>query len=400
MRNFLVKFGLGAAMLLVVCGNAAAQAALPNEAVQARDNLAVEAVRAKLQFDDARSAMPNGYITQLAALKRKYQQQGDLDGTLAVIKEAKRFTEARDGGGDVFDVVPELPTEALVKEPEELRKLQETYLRVISERSEALNKQLEERVSNLVTQLDTLVRELTRQNRIEEALAVRAEGDEWRRALDNGSAGEAAERLAAKLPSATRRELGEQQNSGRVREFGVSDTTWRSWKLDRIASYAQEGILFAHPDLPDELVMTYDEPAGELRVQGVCAVAQAPIDMRERTWFGKAARWFVPSPEHLQATFTVTSQGLARNKDSGPSLQIVVQSSKGRHQVYSQALMYREITLRLEYDKETGSNRIVWVQGQTAAPINLPANAGPLRLLLTVTVCQLGERCDTTITVK
>ena len=108
----------------------------------------------------------------------------------------------------------------------------------------------------------------------------------------------------------------------------------------------------------------------------------------------------VPSPEHLQATFTVTSQGLARNKDSGPSLQIVVQSSKGRHQVYSQALMYREITLRLEYDKETGSNRIVWVQGQTAAPINLPANAGPLRLLLTVTVCQLGERCDTTITVK
>jgi hypothetical protein len=185
-----------------------------------------------------------------------------------------------------------------------------------------------------------------------------------------------------------------------VREFGVSDTTWRSWKLDRIASYAQEGILFAHPDLPDELVMTYDEPAGELRVQGVCAVAQAPIDMRERTWFGKAARWFVPSPEHLQATFTVTSQGLARNKDSGPSLQIVVQSSKGRHQVYSQALMYREITLRLEYDKETGSNRIVWVQGQTAAPINLPANAGPLRLLLTVTVCQLGERCDTTITVK
>jgi len=40
------------------------------------------------------------------------------------------------------------------------------------------------------------------------------------------------------------------------------------------------------------------------------------------------------------------------------------------------------------------------VQGQTAMPVTLPPGAGAIRLLFTITVCRVGERCDSVIAIR
>lgn len=385
--------------LLMVVSPAKAQAALPAEVSQARELLVAEFVRAKNQHEEARAALPNMYLSQLAALKRKFQEDGDLDGMLATLQEARRFIAARAAEADPFEAVPELPTEALVNAPAELRQLQDAYLKSHSERAEALAKQAEDRVIQFTTRLDTLTRDLTRRNRIEEALAVRAENERWQRVLDEGRAFAAAERLTAGISDPSAYETSSATQNGTDADLPLT-APWRTWKLDRIASYAQEGSLFAHPDLPDELTLNFDETAGEIRVHGLCRVAQAPVEMRERSWFGKAIRWTVAAPEDLQATFVIISKMLATGKDYGPAAQLIVQNDKTRQQTFYMPLTYRETTLRIEYDEETACHRIVWVQGQTSMPITLPADAGTIRLLLAVTVCRVGERCDSVIAIR
>ncbi len=380
---------------------AKAQTALPAEAAQAREALAAETGKAKAQHEAARAALPTVYIGQLATLKRKFQEDGDLDGMLATMKEAKRFVAAQAAEADPFEAVPELTTEALVAAPAELRQLQDAYLKSHADRAEALTRQVEERVAQLIARLEALVKDLTRQNRIEEALAVRAENERWRQALAEKRAFEAADRLARDFPAAAQETPAETPAEQKPPDTAaVPAAPWRAWKLDRIATYAQEGSLFAHPDLPDELTLAFDEAAGEMRVQGVCTVAQAPVEMRERSWFGKAVRWSVPTPEHLQATFHIVSKELAPGKDFGPAVQLVVQNDKTRQQVFTLPLTYRETTLRIEYDKTTAGHRIVWVQGQTAMPVTLPPGAGAIRLLFTITVCRVGERCDSVIAIR
>lgn len=378
-----------------------ASPALPAEASKALGGLASEFIKLKAQHEETRAALPIAYINQLAALKRSFQEKGDLDGMMATVREAKRVTTAIEGAADPFEAVPELPAAALVTSPKELRQLQDAYLKTHAERAAALNRQVADRVSQITERLDELVRELTKRNRIEDALAVRAENKRWSQALANGRAFEESDRLAGTLPAEMREDVAVIAATQRdAASDALPIPTWRSWKLDRIGSYAQEGTLFAHPDLPDELTLNFDSEQGHIRVHGICRVAQAPVEMRERSWFGKAIQWSVPTPAQLEATFIIVSKEVSAGKDFGPAVQIIVQNDKTRQQVYSLPLTYRETTLQLAYDKTTGSHRIVWVQGQSGMVLDLPANAGNIRLLLAVTVYRPGERCDSLIAIR
>ncbi len=394
--------------LLMATALAAAQVALPAEASQALTVFDAEFAKIRGQHEEALAALPQLYLNQLAALKRKFQESGDLDGMLSVIQESKRFAAAIAGESDPFEETPELPDDALVAAPEALRQLQDAYLKNKSDRSEARNKQVIELVGRLTGRLEALMRELTIRNQIAGAMAVKRELEQWRKAIAEGRAVDEAERRMATPDTRTPPESMPVAPAKPADPVAPRDpppdtsreASWRSWKLDRIANYAQEGSLFAHPDLPDELTLDFESGRGLIRVQGVAKVGQAPVEMRERSWFGKALRWTIPAPENLEALFVIVSKDLASNKDAGPSVQLIVQSDKTRQQTFTLPLMYRETTLQLAYDKATGSHRIVWLQGQTGMPLDIPADAGNIRLLLTIAVCRPGERCDSTIVIR
>jgi len=389
--------GVALAFFPAVC--AFAQASLPQEAAQAFAVFDAELARIRGQPEDPQASLPRQYLSQLAALRRKFQENGDLDGTVAVMREAKRFVAAIEGETDPFEVVPELPESALVKAPEALRQLQDGYLKARTERAGSSEKQVAELVVRLADRLDAIVKDLTMRNRIPEALAVRKEAETWRRAVADGRVAEAVERRSPPRTAANTSDPGNDTPDPHV-PASPPGAPWRSWKFDRVANYAQEGALFAHPDLPDELTLEFDKERGHMRVHGVAKVAQAPVEMRERFWFGKAVRWFVPSPESLDATFVITSKEFAAGKDLGPAAQIVIQSDKTRQQTFTVPLMYRETSIQIAYDKPSKTHRISWIQGQTGVPVELPADATNIRLLFSIAVYRPGERCDSAIVIR
>ncbi|GEM_PF-1540521 len=385
-------------LAFAMAARAAASSTLPPEAAQLLVVFDAECAKIKVQHEEAVVSLPRVYTNQIATLRRKFQESGDLEGMLAAIREEKRFIAAVEGEADPFERVPEMPESALVKSPEALCQLQESYLKNRSDRADVRNKQLVELVGRLTGRLDVIMRDLTIRNRIPEAVLVRREAEYWRQALADDRVFDMTERRAI-----VRTETASLPEQGAISDAlitGPSNAPWRQWKLDQISNYAQEGSLFGHPDLPDELTIDVDKARGQIRVDGVCKISQAPVEMRERSWFGKAVRWTVPDSKLLAATFQIASRELAPAKDTGPAVQLIVQCDKARPQVFTRSIMYRDMTIQILYDAETASHRIVWVQGQIGIPVNVPANARTIRVLLTVTVNRPGERCDSLITLK
>ena len=397
-RAALTRYGaLCALFALALAVPAAAQNGTHPEVVQALAVFDAECAKIQNQHEELVAAPPRHYTNQLAAVRRKLQDAGDLEGILAIRDEMDRFIKAITGDADPFEPVPEMPESALVKTPAVLRQLQDAYLKSRGDQAELRNKQIADLTARLTARLDAIIRDLTIRNRISDAVLVKKEADYWRKMLAENQVGVVIESRAlersGRLPPAKGDPASETSGAR-------AEAPWRAWTLDKVAGYAQEGSLFDHPDLPDELSLTFDKELGQIRVEGVRVVDQASIDMRDRSWLGKAIRWTIPAAKQLEATFQITSKALAPNKDAGPAVQIIVQYDKTPSQVFTQPILHRDMTIQIVCDAATGMRRIFWVQGQTGIPLTIPADAQTIRVLLTVTGSRPGERCDSTITVR
>ena len=393
--------GLFAALAIALAVPASAQNAPPPEVAQALAVFDAECAKIQSQHEETGAGSPRVYTNQLAALRRKLQDVGDLEGILVVMQESERFITVIAGDADPFERVPEMPESALVKTPAALRQLQDAYLKNKSDQAELCNKQITDLAGRLIGRLDAITKELTIRNRIPDAVLVKKETDYWRKAMAENRLFGAIECRAlvrsGRLPPASD-DLSEATPGART--GSSADAPWRTWTVEPVARYAREGSLFGHPDLPDELSLTFDKERGQIRVEGVRVVDQASIDMRDRSWLGKAIRWTIPAAKQLDATFQITSKALAPNKDAGPAVQIIVQYDKTPSQVFTQPILHRDMTIQIVYDTETDARRIFWVQGQTGMPLTIPADARSIRLLLAITTRRPGERCDSTITVR
>jgi hypothetical protein len=390
------------AFALALTVPAAAQNATPPEVAQALAVFDAECAKIQSLHEETVAGSPRVYTNQLMVIRRKLQDAGDLEGVLAVMQESERFIAAIKGEADPFELVPEMPESALVKTPATLRQLQDSYLKNKSDQAELRNKQFTDLAGRLIGRLDVITRDLTIRNRIAEAVLVKKEGDYWRKMIADSQMfgvieGRMLERSGRMPP--TKVDPPATPSGGRTESS--AEAPWRTWKLAKIAGYAQEGSLFDHPDLPDELSFTFDKENGQIRVDGIRVVAQTSIDMRDRAWLGKAIRWSVPSAKQLDATFQITSKALAPNKDGGPAVQLIVQYDKTSPQVFTWPILYRDMTLQIVHDAATDSRRIVWVQSRLPGTlITVPADALNIRVLLTLTTRRPGERCDSTITVR
>ena len=163
----------------------APNAPLPGEAYKLADVFRTEVVKASQQYADAIKNQPGVQQTQLAALQKKLQDAGDLDGYLAVTKEVKRFAEALKAEPDPFEKIPELPESALVEKPEALRALQDQYLKAHKDKSDVRTKKVEDLARGYVTQMEVVQKDLTIKGRIHEAIAVKKEIERIRKGIED-----------------------------------------------------------------------------------------------------------------------------------------------------------------------------------------------------------------------
>jgi hypothetical protein len=244
---------------------------------------------------------------------------------------------------------------------------------------------------------------LTRNNRIADAVVVRHEVERLRKNVTNDQfmaqalialTQSAATNGAGILPPAG----GAPGGAGAPAVYGTVPD-WAKWGWEKTENYAQEGYLFAHPDLPNELEIDFNHKTGRGRVSGRCYYDRMVVDMRERNSFGKAIMWQITNVQTLNATFQLQSKEISVGQNYGPTAQLVLFADKTPLLALTVPLMATETTLRVVKDPEGNRCALMWLQGKRTEKVNLP-DTGTLHLLFAITVRNPGERCDTSIVMQ
>ena len=370
---------------------------LPAEALKLGEHFRVDVAKVAQQYAEAIKNLPAVQQTQLQALQKKLQEGGDLDGYLAVAKEIKRFAEALKAEPDPFEKIPELPDSALVNKPDALRGLQDQYIKAHKDKLDVRDKRVEDLAHAYITQLESLKADLTIKGRIREAIVVKKESERIRKGLEEKTfVQQSLSAVPAAKPAAS---TAESTSTADVPVYGKTPE-WAKWQFDRTASFAGDANLFAHPDLPDQLDISFTPKTGRGRISGACDVGRQTVDMHECAWFGKAIQWKVKDFSTLNATILLQSQEIAAGQGYGPKAYLLLMNDKGPlGEGLEVTMMWKDVTLLIAKDPEANRCTLSWVQGKIKKTVDLPAS-GNVRVLFGIALRNLGERCDTTITMQ
>jgi hypothetical protein len=378
--------------------------ALPLEANKFAESLRVEIPRIAQQYWEAIASLPATHSNQMVALQKKLQDAGDLDGYLAVNQEIKRFCDAIKAEPDPFEDISEMPKSALVELPDALRAMQDQYIKAYKDKGDLRNKNLEGLYRNYITQLETLKTDLTIKGRIPEAVIVKKEAERLRKGMEEKTL---IPQILATLPVRPRLAITPLPAGPIEAPTSVTNIPaygrmpdWAKWQFDRVANCTADASLFAHPDLPDQLTFDFSAKTGRGRITGRCEVERSEINMRECTWFGKAIQWKVKDFTTLNATIVLQSKEISPGKGYGPRAHLVLLADKGPLGEWLEVpLMWKDVTLTLAKDPAANRCTLGWVQGKIKKVVDLPAR-GSVRVLLGLSVRNLGERCDTTLSLQ
>jgi len=370
---------------------------LPAEAVKLGDHFRSEAAKIAQQYAETIKNMPAIQQTQLTSLQKKLQEAGDLDGYLTVTKEIERFADALKAEPDPFEKVPELPAGALVEKPDSLRALQDQYIKAHKEKRDIRDKGIEDRARNYIAQMENLKSELTIKGRIRDAIAVKKEIERIRKGLEDKTF--VQQTLTAANPPARSSVIEPAATNNEVPVYGKVPE-WAKWQFDRTGNFAGDASIFLHPDLPDQLNIDFAHKIGRGRISGRCEVERQTVDMRECAWFGKAIQWKVKDFSTLNATITLQSKEIAAGQGYGPKAYLLLLNEKGAlGEGLEATLMWKEVTLTIAKDPDSNRCTLGWVEGKKKKTIDLPAS-GNVRVLFGIALRNLGERCDTTISMQ
>ena len=120
-----------------------------------------ELARLRTETRGERLRMPQEHIAALKDLEMSYQKSGELKSLLAVRSERQRF---------ISD--PSVPAIVLVRVPDRLRSLQQSYIERYNGLSSAQETSIDDLRDKYLRALEKLQKDLTRQGKIESALAV------------------------------------------------------------------------------------------------------------------------------------------------------------------------------------------------------------------------------------
>ena len=400
MKHLLALLLLGAQLLPVWQSTAAEEpniptGTLPAEAMKLGELLRAETAKISQQYAESLKALPAVQLAQLAALQKKLQDAGDLDGYLLVNKEVKRFTDALKTDPDPFEKIPEMPESSLVDKPESLRAIQDQYIKAYKDKNDVRGKRVEDLVRGYLGQMDNLKANLTMKGRIHEAIAVKKEIERVRGGLDDKSL--VPQVITSSSPKTHSTTASVDTNTAPEAPVYGKSPEWTKWQFDRTGSFTTEGNLFAHPDLPDQLNIDFMARTGRGRIYGRCEVEKQTVDMREYAWFGRAIQWKVKDFSTLNTTISLQSKEPAAGPGYGPKALLLLLSDKGPIGDGLEVTMTsKEVTLTIAKDAEVNRCTLGWVQGKVKKTVELPAT-GTVRVLFGIAMRNLGERCDTTI---
>ena len=252
----------------------------------------------------------------------------------------------------------------------------------------------EELTRNYLVQMENLKTELTIKGRIHEAIAVKKEIERIRKGLEDKTfVQQALIATPVKPTAAGNTATAEAPVFGKIPE-------WAKWPFDRIGNFAGDANLFGHPDLPDQLDFDFVTKVGRGRISGRCEADRQTVDMRECAWFGKAIQWKVTDFSTLNAAFVLQSKEIAAGQGYGPKAYLLLMNDKGPlGEGLEVTMMWKAVTLTIAKDPDSNRCTLGWVQGKVKKTVDLPAS-GSVHVLFGICLRNLGERCDTTITMQ
>lgn len=348
------------------------------------------------RYREAVRSFPAQYTNELRVLLLRFQQDGNLDGVLAVAREQKRFSEAMRAERDPFELTPEMPPEAIVATPPELRQLQMQYVQRFKDAAAARQRGIQELTAKYLARLEPLQRELTRAGRIREAVAVKSEADRLVRAMAEGRLVPVAEAMAADPETAV-------PPAGGVTNNGIpaldAVPAWSRWVFLGVHRFARERTQFGNPDIPDELEAEFDPRSGRGRVAGRCVADAQQVGPVLSFWFGKALLWKVPDPSLLTATIELESRQLSTGENHGPYAQLALLAGGVPLKAIDVPLLAARTILRVVKDPNAGRCALMWPLGKITEIVELPEGE-EIVLLLGITLRNPGESCDTAIALR
>jgi hypothetical protein len=390
--------------LVLLAGWACGQAQ-PQEMTELARVFRVVARDSNVRYAETIKALPRQYEAEVAALRDRFQQLGDLDGVLAAVNELKRYQAAMAGERDPFELAPEMPPGAIVAKPPELRRLQEQYRGRIVDASTQRKRDITDLAGKYVKNLQKVQSDLTRAGRFDEAVVVKQESERLQQALQDDTLMRLVERMIAEL-AVERAPAGRESPptpGGETTEDGVhiygSVPDWAKWKYVGASRFARERTQINHANIPEELRVLYNEKTGRGNFSGRCAVDSAMVGISLARWFGKALVWLVDDTRTLNATFVLTSRQLSAGEDHGPSAQLAVLANGVPLRSINVNLQDSETTLRLVKDPNSPRAALMWPRGSITETFELPANS-EIGVLLGVTVRNPGELCDTSFVIQ
>lgn len=314
----LKNFKIGLYLFLMLFSIAAM--ALPKEALSVFVEFNKVVLKLEQQHSVATNNLPSKYIEGLTALQKHYQSEGALDELLAVKKELARFQGAISSPQDPFELVPELPDDAIVSSPNALKLGQERYVADRKRIEETYLSEGSALSEELVKKLEAIQRDLTRRDLIDEALKIRDLIANTKLAIEDGSITEFSIRIAGRRPS--------EPNQVKAASNPSSGCPISRWTPLCDQPFSPSLHLLFHPDLLSTVVVSPHSVGSGFdffATEGPSPQTVLSTLCRE---VGQAQCWRVNSLDDLAIGITATSHVLAQGRHGGPLLCVAVFSGK------------------------------------------------------------------------
>lgn len=369
-------------------------AQVPQHILECQKDFGRSILAAEAKYVSLTNSLPKQYLADLEKLAKSFQNDGDLDGILAVKKEEKRFREAIAGEPDPFETVPEMPSDAIVDTPEVLRKLQENYVGGFVTSSKNRKAAVLEAAKTMKARIEEYQKDLVKAGKLEEALAVKEASAKINERVASGRYSSFTE-LVASAEKTPARGLSQEEKSP-AKSSGKA--LWQQWKY--IGSYPfSKGLMkFRHPDVPDTMAVSFDRENGKLAFSGICDVSSFQCGSDFCTSVGKAVEWSVNSPAALEKiSFLVKSKRTTITMKSGPQLQLAVFMNGRRLQMLNVPLISPEIEVQILRNPKDPTDFIFYWRGTKIVEHFKLTGSTPVSIVLGISFNNKGERCETTV---
>lgn len=375
-------------------------AQIPEHILELEKEFGRAVIAADSKYSSVTNSLPRQYLSDIAKLAKDIQSDGDLDGLLAVNNEIERFTKALAAEPDPFESVPEMPQDAIVDAPESLRKLQEGYVSGLQHASQMRKDAVSSASDKLKDHIEDYQKELVKAGKLEEAMSVKKISLSVDEALKTGKYSSFLSLVSSTdkpMTSSVIRSEG-RAPSGKTTE---SKYPWQKWEYVGNYPFSKDLLKFRHPDVPDTMAVSYDSERGKLSFSGICPVSSFTCGSDFCTSVGKAVEWKVASPDLLEKVeLFVKSKRTTVTMKSGPQLQLAVFSNGRRLQMLNVPLIHPEIEIQILRNPKDATDFILYWRGtKSIEHFTLNSNV-PVNIVLGVSYCNNGERCDTTVEFK